>query len=141
MITNSDITLYNSYVDDMEVTRWKKTIIREVNWQGAVNKTIANNTLQSADSINVYIPFLSDFSGKEYRDYKSWLKLSEEDKDKYFTFKETDRIVKGICDFEFTGSNTVKMLDNNYDNVITIMSIIENDNGSPNMQHWGIGGK
>lgn len=141
MITNTDITLYNSYVDSMEITKYKKTIIKGVNWQGTVTKTIVNNILQSADSINVYIPFLADFSGKTYLEPKAWLKLSEVDKGKYFTFKATDRIVKGQCDFEFTGTATVKNLDSSYDNVISIMSIIKNDNGSPSMRHWNIGGK
>lgn len=141
MITNSDITLYNGYVDDMERTKYKKTIIKGVNWQGTVTKTVANKELQSADSINIYIPFLADFSNKKYLEPKAWNRLSEEEKDNYFTFKATDRIVKGICDFEFTGSNTVKMLDNGYDNVITVMSIVVNDNGSSNMQHFQIGGK
>ncbi|MDD7793692.1 DUF6751 family protein [Clostridium sp. 'White wine YQ'] len=141
MIINADITLYNSYVDDMERTKYKKTIIKGVNWQGAVTKMITNNTLQSADSINVFIPFLADFSGKTYLEPKEWFKLSESAKDNYFTFKATDRIVKGQCDFEFIGINTVKNLDNSYDNVISIMSVVKNDNGSPSMQHFMIGGK
>jgi hypothetical protein len=140
-MTNTDITLYNSYVDDLERTKYKKTIIKGVNWQGTVTKTIVNNVLQSADSINVYIPFLADFSGKTYLEPKAWLKLSEADKDLYFTFKATDRIVKGQCDFEFTGTATVKNLDISYDNVVTIMSVVKNDNGSPSIKHFMIGGR
>lgn len=141
MIINSDITLYNSYVDDMEKTKYKKTIIKGVNWQCSNVKTIANNTLVTADSIDIYIPFLADFEGKTYLEPKTWLKLSEAEKDLYFTFKATDKIVKGECDFEFTGTNTVKLLDNSYDNVVTIMSVIKNDSGSPSMKHFQIGAK
>lgn len=141
MITNADITLYNSYVDDMERTKYKKTIIKGVNWQGTVTRTIVNNTLQSADSIDIYIPFLADFSEKIYIEPKAWSRLSETEKDKYFTFKATDKIVKGECDFEFIGSNTVKNLENSYDDVVTIMSVIKNDDGSPSMKHFQIGAK
>lgn len=141
MMTNADITLYNSYVDDLERTKYKKTIIKGVNWQGTVTKTIVNNVLQSADSINIYIPFLADFSGKAYLEPKSWLKLTEAEKDLYFTFKATDRIVKGQCSFEFTGTATVKNLDNSYDNVVTIMSVVKNESKNPSMNHFMIGGK
>lgn len=141
MITNTDITLYNSYVDDIEKTKYKKTIIKGVNWQDSKVKTIANNTLVSADSIDIYIPFLADFQGKTYLDEKAWNKLSESEKNNHFTFKATDRIVKGECSFEFVGTNTVKNLDNSYDNVATIMSVIINDNGSPSMKHFQIGAK
>lgn len=141
MITNTDITLYNSYVDDLERTKYKKTIIKGVNWQGTVTKMIVNNVLQSADSINVYIPFLTDFSGKTYLEPKAWLKLTEAEKDLYFTFKATDRIVKGQCSFEFTGTATVKNLDNSYDNVISVMSVIKNDAASLSMNHFQIGGR
>lgn len=141
MRTNADITLYNSYVDDMEKTKYKKTVIKGANWQGTVTKTIVSNTLQSADSINIYIPYSADFGVKSYLEPKAWNRLSEAEKDNYFTLKTTDKIVKGECDFEFTGTNTVKNLENSYDNVVSIMSVIKNDGGSPNMKHFQIGGK
>lgn len=136
MITNCDVTLYNNYKDSMEKVHFKKTVIKSANWQPTQTKTIVNNVLVTADSINIFIPFTANFEGKTYLEPKAWAKLSEIDKDKYFTFSSTDRMVKGISTYEWSLTNLDKM-----DNVATIMSIVVNDNGSNRMKHFMIGGK
>lgn len=140
MLTNCDVTLYNNYKDSMEKVHFKKTVIKSANWQPNQTKTIVNNVLVSADSINIFIPFNADFEGKTYLEPKAWSKLSETDKDKYFTFAATDRIVKGISSYEWSLTNTITNLDK-MDNVATIMSIVVNDNGSNRLRHFQLGAK
>lgn len=140
MITNCVVTLYNNYKDAMEKVYFKKTIIRSANWQSTEVTTIASNVLVSADAINIFIPFNADFEGKTYLEPKAWAKLSEIDKDKYFTFSKTDRIVKGISSYEWSLTNPITNLDK-LDNVATIMSITVNDNGSNRMKHYQLGAK
>ncbi len=148
MQTNCSITLYNKYIDKTTTKEcYKKTIIEKANWQGGTQSSMATTTtgkgvLNVVDSINIFIPFVNNFSDKAYIEPKAWLKLADVDRDKYFTFQQTDFIVKGECTFEFVPTTSpITNLTSNYDNVITIMSAIKNDNGSKYMGHWQIGGK
>ena len=148
METNCSITLYNKYIDKTTTKEYyKKTVIQKANWQGGKESSMATTTtgkgvLNVVDSINVFIPFINNFSGKAYIEPKAWLKLADNVRDNYFTFQQTDFIVQGECAFEFVPTtNPINNLTNNYDNVITVMSAIVNNNGSKYMQHYTIGGK
>lgn len=149
MITNCSITLYNKYIDkSTQKVMYKKTIIKKANWQGQpIVATIssaesAKGVVGMTSSINVFIPFINDFSNKTYIAPKEWSYLADADRDKYFTFQELDYMVKGECDIaDNTTLVNIPNLIKAKDNVITIMSVIPNDNGSPRMCHWQIGGK
>lgn len=147
MITNCSITLYNKYTDKTTLKEmYKRTVINRASWQGekvaAVSTTeTGKGVLNVADSINISIPLMNnDFEDKAYIDPKSWLKLADSERDKYFTFQSADRIVKGKCDFIPTGTLLIGELSK-YDNAISIMSIKINDYGSKNLNHYKIGGK
>lgn len=148
MEKNCSITLYNKYTDRTTLKEcYKKTIIEKANWQGGKESSMATTStgkgvLNVVDAINVFIPFVNNFSGKAYIEPKAWLKLADVDRDKYFTFQSTDFMVKGECNFDFIPTtNPITNLISNYDNVITIMSTIVNNNGSKYMKHYAIGGK
>ena len=137
MKTNTRATLYNHYTDKEGRTAYKKTVINSVNWQKQQNTNVADKGLLSADQTNVFIPFNADFEGKEYMGPKEFRRLSEEEKDKYFTFDNDDYIVKGEIEEEVTVADIKKK----YDNVATIISVLICDNGSPSIRHFEIGGK
>lgn len=146
MICNADITLYN-IVTVNGVTHYNKTYIYGVNFQ-TVN-SIKNDRVRGIigdDVVSVYVPFLSEFNGKEYikpKEYKRMLREGNLDIGRYFTLDVKDKIVKGIIDFELTGEkdNNIAYLENYYDDVYDITTVATNDNGSLNMQHWRVGAK
>lgn len=152
MLNNTNITLYNKYTDKSTLKEFfKRTVIKGLNngfsaeWQGQKIASLSTaetgsgkGVLNVADAINVYISFNSDFSSKTYIEPKAWNRLSDLERDKYFTFQLGDRIVKGECDFN--PINSITQLSS-YDNVVSIMSIKVNDLGSKAMQHFAIGGK
>jgi hypothetical protein len=147
MKSNCSVTIYNQYTSGAGKKSYKKTIIKFANWQGKEIATASSaestkGMLNIASETNVFIPFINDFQGKTYVDPKSWdTRALDADRDKYFTFQQTDRIVKGVCSYEFDAvNNPITKLDT-FDNVVTIMSAIVNDNGSLRMQHYQIGGK
>ena len=146
MITNCNVTLYNKYIDKTTLKEcYKKTIIKGANWQGEKVAGVSTaetgkGVLNIADAINIYIPFGSDFGNKTYIEPKAWAKLLDSERDNYFTFQSTDRIVKGECDFTTSATTLITGLSS-YDNTISIMSIKINDLGSKNMRHYAIGGK
>lgn len=145
MITNADITIYNSYYDKNEgKNKYQRTYLRGVNFQ--TSNSIKNDRVRgliSDDTVSIYIPFTVDSEDKKYIKPKAFNRLSEYERENYFTFNTTDKIVRDIIDFEITGENgeNIAYLDNYYDDVYTITNVTTNDNGSLDMQHWRVGAK
>lgn len=138
MKTNCTATLYNHYINpDTERTEYKRTFINGVDWQEKQITNVTDKGLLSANQINVFIPFKADFEGKTYIGPHEYGKLSEEDKDKYFTIDNNDYIVKG----EIPEDVTVENIKKSYDNVATIISVLICDNCSNNMKHYEVGAK
>ena len=134
MLTNTDITVFNSYIDEDDNTLYSSVIINGVNWQSEEKVTVSDKGLISADEIKIYIPVTS-LNGIEYVPRKTYNSLK--DKTGYFTLKEGDKIVNG----EYTGTiNTIKDF-NKLDNVATIISVADNRYGSLSMQHFEVGGE
>lgn len=133
MLTNTDITIFNSYIDEDDNTIYSPTVIHDVNWQSEDKVTVSDKGLVSADEIKIYIPVTS-LNNIEYVPRKTYNSLK--DKTGYFTLKEGDKIIKG----EYTGAiNTIKDF-NKLDNVATIISVADNRYGSISMQHFEVGG-
>lgn len=142
MISNSDITFYNTYYDNAsESTKAIKTHIRGVNWQGEQKVIISDKGLVSADVVTVFIPFTAECENKKYVKPKEFIK--SEDKSNIFTYNTGDKIVRGIVDFEVDGTkgHTIKDLESTYDDVVNVISVITEDNGSSFMHHWEVGCK
>lgn len=133
MITNTNITLYNAYLDDDDNTKYARTIIKCVNWQDEIKSTVTDNGLQSANVIAVYVP-VTAMCEKEYIEPKAYAKLSNSERDKYFTLKAEDKIIKGEYFNEVKGVKDF----NKIDNIATIQGVIDNRFGSLNMQHWEV---
>lgn len=133
MLTNTDITVFNSYIDEDDNTLYSSVIINGVNWQSEEKVTVSDKGLISADEIKIYIPVTS-LNGIEYVPRKAYNSLK--DKTGYFTLKEGDKIVKG----EYMGEISSIKDFNKLDNVATIISVKDNRYGSLNMQHFEVGG-
>lgn len=145
MITNADITLYNAYYSKEEgITKYNKSYLKGVNFQSTKSiKLSETKGLLSSDVVKIFIPFSVDSDGKRYIQPKAYKRLNDDEKHRYFTFNNDDKVVKGIIDFEITGvkPNNLKYLEEMYDDVYNIISVNTNDNGSPSMQHWEVGAK
>lgn len=136
MRTNADVTIYNRYFDKTARTdKYKRTVLYGVFWDDrkAVNRL--QSGLESADSVNVLVPF-NVTTDKEYIEPRQYQKL--DDNSNHFTLQEGDRVVKGVIDFEITGK--LSDLDKEYE-AFTITSVDTKDFGSPHMRHWEVGAK
>lgn len=135
-----NITLYNAYYDKQtERTLYSKTYLFGVDWQGSNAIAIRDKGLISEDKTEIFIPFSIE-SVKKYIKPKIYSRLSDNERENYFTFSNKDKVVKGIVDFDVTGEkgHTIKDLENNYDDVLTIINVSTFDYGSENMQHWEV---
>ena len=121
LFKNANITIYNRYYDNsLGADRYQRTVIKGVNWQGKRNGTVSDKGLLLANSTLIFIDKLD-----KYVSPKRFAKLSDEDREKYFTFAHGDKIVKGEVDFEVTGIKPYRLadLENEFDDVIDIKSV------------------
>lgn len=121
LFKNADITVYNKYYDlSNDTYKYQRTVIKGVNWQGKRNGTVSDKGLLLADSTLIFIDKLDNYISP-----KRFAKLSNEDREKYFTFTPGDKIVKGEIDFEITGIKPYRIadLENEFDDVIDIKSV------------------
>jgi len=90
-----------------------------VMWQDTKAQNVIASGLTSADSATIYVP-------KQGTDY---------------AFRVGDYLVKGITPEEITDTFKISDLQKKYLHTVKIMSVDDQDFGSPLLQHWQIGGK
>lgn len=116
MYTNTDMTLYKQEYDS--TTRLNKLVrheIKGVMWQDSKGANVNKSGMDTADSVNVFIPLSHISVYPAIGDY----------------------MVKGIIDLEAT---KISDLEKQYDaRLITKVDL--KDYGSPSMRHLSIGGK
>jgi len=123
LIKNADITVYNKYYDLASDTyKYKRTVVKGVNWQGKRNGTVSEKGLLLADSTLIFVDKLENYISP-----KRFAKLQSTEREQFFTFAVGDKIVKGEVEFEVTGVKPYRIadLENEFDHVIDIKSVTE----------------
>lgn len=123
LFKNADITVYNKYYDLASDTyKYKRTVIKGVNWQGKRNGTVSEKGLLLADSTLIFVDKLENYISP-----KRFAKLQPMERERYFTFAPGDKIVKGVVEFEVIGVKPYRIadLENEFDHVIDIKSVTE----------------
>jgi len=123
LIKNADITVYNKYYDLASDTyKYKRTVVKGVNWQGKRNGTVSEKGLLLADSTLIFVDKLENYISP-----KRFAKLQSTEREQFFTFAVGDKIVKGEVEFEVTGVKPYRIadLENEFDYVIDIKSVTE----------------
>ena len=135
MLANSDITIYNRYLDSVTgYDKYSRCVVYGVNWFSRTKINITDGGLLSANEYTLRIPLTAKF-GKRYTNPKDFTATNES---VCFTLKEGDIIVRGIT----TETNPVLAeLFKNYNEVLTVVSVTDNRRGSPGVQHFKVVGK
>lgn len=121
LFKNADITIYNRYYDNSKgADMYKRTVVKDVNWQDKKTGTVSNNGLLLADSTLIFIDKLENYVSP-----KKFAKLQLSEMENYFTFQIGDKIVKGEVEFEITGikPHRVTDLENEFDDVVEVKSV------------------
>ena len=121
LFPNVNITVYNKFYNDIEdIEQYQKTIIEDVDWQNKIIATEGNKGVTLSDSTLIFIDKLPNYISP-----KRFLKLSDQERKKYFTLTPGDIVVKEEIDFELTGRKGSNMatLESEYDDVVKIVSV------------------
>ena len=131
MITNADVTIYNSYLDPKtRLEIYKRTVIKEV-WFYVDNKvSVDSDGLNSADVYKVRIPAHADTEGSAF--VPPWEYTGT---DGTWTLQADDYVVRGVCDKEISTPAELKKWKYQ---VFRINSWA--DNRFCGQPHWRIGG-
>ena len=140
MLTNTDITIYNKYIDPVtKLDAYHMTQIKDVMWNANKGVNVIQSGITTADAVTLIIYMNgSDFGTKTYKSPKAWKNTPNVDMSKYFTLANGDIIVKGLVSYDI---NVGKLagLEKTYDEVYKITSVDTQDKGSMNLQHWRVG--
>ena len=128
LIPNTDITIYNKYIED-RTEKYQRTVIPDVVWQATDAISRAKEQV-AANSALIMIPFAR---GAAYQKPKAW----KTDRVGW-TLQEGDTVVRGEVTKEITGLYSLSDLRSEYDDVLMIFSIAAMDHGSANVQHWEV---
>lgn len=126
LFPNANITIYNKYFKpDDDIEYYQKTIIEDIDWQNKIIVTEGDKGVTLSDSTLIFIDNLPN-----YISHKKFLKLSDNERVNYFTLAPGDIIVKDKIEFELTGrkGNNLATLENEYDDVVKIVSLSEFSN-------------
>ena len=103
MRTNSDLTVYNKYIDPATRSEaYQRATIKAVTWENRKGGTVLTSGGQiELDLARVFIPLAR---GATYLSPKAWQAL--DDKSGFWTFQIGDVIVRGIVTDEITPAVT-----------------------------------
>lgn len=136
MRTNSNITIYNKYIDASTRTeKYQRTEILQVAWENRKGSNIlASGGNIAVDQATIFIPSM----GREnYLAGKEWKALTS--KTGYWTLQVGDVIVRGLVTDSISGATTITSLKEKYNDVLVVSSVDFMDAGSLNMHHWKVG--
>ena len=116
MFNEDNITIYNRGKGKNGYTYYR-TVLKGVEVQQKRSATVSN-TLNIAYSTSIFIDKPVS-NAKSYISEKEFIKLSEEDRQKYFTFGSGDKIIADIVEKEVNADFSITQLESNYE-VLTI---------------------
>lgn len=149
VIPNSDITIYNRYIDaGTRSEKYARVVVKRVVWQATKAISGGKSGALASNIATVFIPMQR---GADYVTPIAWQALT--DKTGKWTLQDGDVIVRNAVSDEITAATTdpeteivtpaftMTSLRAKYEDVVTITSIDCMDQGSANVQHWQVGCK
>ena len=143
MRTNSDLTIYNKYIDSSTRSeRYQKTAILGVEWENKKgSNAIRSGGMAAANQATIFIPFPGHLD--TYLEPIAWVSS----KSGRWTLQIGDIVVRGNVSDEIhpavvsppEAAFTATDLKGKYDDVFVISSVDSMDMGSMSLRHWKVG--
>ncbi len=144
MYTPHTVTVYNTGIEDLMTgdIETNITVLRGVFLDAVKAVNVQKSGLTGADAVNLYIPFSVEavdgatLMPKQYYPPKEYRKLADQSEawtlDTEDCFFVKGEVVEAGKDFSTINSR--------YDNVYNVTKVDVKDFGTPDMQHWEVGG-
>lgn len=142
MYTPHTVTIFNIGAEDPAtfIQPISATVLSGVLLDASKAINVRQSGLESADNVNLYIPFSVSATDaitgemKQYADPKQYAQL---DLNAYWTLNTNNcffvkGIVKELAEFQ--------VINQKYDDVYRVTKVDKKDFGTPDMQHWEVGG-
>lgn len=134
MIINADITIYNRKTNkETHFDEWKRTVIKGVHYFVDNKVTVGEKGLFSADVHKIRIPGDIE-SANQYLPASEYLQV--EDREKYWTIRNDDIVVRGVCNIDIEKPADLKAQGIEYCKIVSW-----SDNRRGMTPHWRIGGE
>lgn len=141
MLTNTAATIYNAYTDpDTGKTDYRRTVIPAVHWEDIAGSSVSGTSHPSANSASIFIPFYAqDSMERKYVPAVDYADMTDEEKEKHWTIRNGDLIIKGeILDEITTESGGIKKFSYLHNDAVTVQTLLTADYGSYAMRHWEV---
>ena len=149
MYTPHVVTVYNASENTATLmSEYNITILRGVFLDISKGANVIKSGLEGADSATLFIPFsieaVNGVTGvvQKYVKPKEYERL--EDKSGYWTIRPGGSGSTADCFFvkgEVIDQAGFQSINSQYDDVFRVSSVDPRDFGSPEMQHWEVGGR
>lgn len=132
------VTVYNLTENQVDFTKeYNITVLRGVFLDAVQAANINKSGLLNGDKVMLYIPFAVDAGGKRFLPEKAY--EASNDKASHWTLRAgKDFFVKGEAVEPGRDYDQVNAM---YDDVYRAATLDEKDFGSPDLQHWEVGGR
>ena len=142
------VTIYNAYESENLDLAYNITVIKGVLMDESRGTNIAKSGLSDADTVTLFIPFsakaVDGVAGVERTYLPPKAFYSSTSKDEHWTL-DTGGQSSGVASFFVKGrvvdSGSYSSLRSRYDAVYNVSSVDIRDFGTPDMQHFQVGGK
>ena len=150
MYTPHIVTVYNAHEDlNTLKAEYVITVLKNVFLDIAQGANVIKSGLESADAATLFIPFaveaVNGVTGErqEYVEPKEYERI--EDKSLFWTVRSGDTSSSKACFFvkgEVVEPDAdFQTINGRYDHVYRVSTVDIRDFGSPEMQHWEVGGR
>lgn len=134
MIANADITIYNRKTNkETRLDEWKRTVIKGVHYFVDNKVTVGEKGMFSADVHKIRIPEEVEVADKYLSPDKY---LTVEDRTQYWTLRNDDIVVRGVCNIDIEKPADLKAQGIEYCKIVSW-----SDNRRGMTPHWRIGGE
>lgn len=139
---NQVITIFNCFRaednPDSKKDIWQKTVLRNCFYKNVIGRAEYADKNPKMDNVyTVRIPV-----SEQYRPYREWIRLPEEERREFYTCSQKDVVVKGECSDEITGEvpNTAsQVLSRNKPDAFVVTAFSDNTSHRT-AKHYRLGG-
>ncbi|WP_279005067.1 DUF6751 family protein [[Clostridium] scindens] len=137
---NTTVTLYNCLraADNPDKKdAWYKTTLTECFYKNVIGRVDDGKTSRMANAYTVRIP-----ESNRYLPYAEWVKLTEEERQAFFTLHLDDIVIKGACSDNVTGTSpyTAAELLRRHKPDSFVVTVIADNTRCKYARHYRIGG-